>query len=131
MRSKYIPPHVQQDGTFCVVTKFVTTQDAASLQHQVTDWCKQWLIEHEDWQRPVDEESADIDKDPWDYSDIFFGTPYVIKAEGNKLWLRLDARVYSYWWRDWYAGMMGNLVRAFPELRREKRLTFSCDDTTD
>jgi hypothetical protein len=131
MDSKYIPQFVQQDGSFCVVVKFTTTQATADLQNKIANWCNQWIKEHKHWQRPTKESPSNADDDPWDYLEIFTGPPYVIKAEDSELWLRFDGRVYSYWWRDWFAPMMGHLVREFPELQPEDRLSFSCEGATD
>lgn len=120
----------RENGSFCVITKFTTSEDTDDLKDKVVDWCNRWIAEHKDWQRPTDESGVDINKDSWDYSEIFIGPPYVIKAEDNQLWLRLDVRIHSYWWRDWFASMMGGLVRAFPELHVSDRIFFSCDGST-
>jgi hypothetical protein len=127
MPSKFLPSYVRADGTFCVVAKFKTSEDASSLREPVTEYCEQWVVENRHWKRTDSE--INIEKNgPWDYFAIFFGAPYVIKAEDHQLWLRLDARLYSYWWRDWFASMMGNLVRAFPVLQPEEKLFFDCDE---
>ncbi|MEO8607154.1 MAG: hypothetical protein ABI690_04700 [Chloroflexota bacterium] len=127
MSARYIPSMVRADGTFCVIAKFKTAEEAAALHDPVTDWCKQWVANHQHWQRTAEE--INIDKNgPWDYFAIFHGPPYVIKAEDRELWVRLDARVYSYWWRDWFAPMMVGLKSAFPTLKADGKLSFDCDE---
>jgi hypothetical protein len=128
MRPKFIPSFVREDGTFCVIIKFTITQDAANLREQITEWCKQWIAEHQHWQRPVSESEIGADKGPWNYFEIFSGPPYVIKAVEHQLWLRFDGKVYSYWWKDWFAPMMGGLQRAIPELQMKDRFSYNCDD---
>ncbi len=125
MPPKFIPSYVKSDGTFYVVTKFKTAQDAANLRDQVTAWCVQWIEDRKHWQ--LDE--GNIDKGPVDYLGIFTGPPNVVRAEDNQFWLRFDARVYSYWWRDWFVMMLSGLRSAFPELQPdEDRLSFNSDE---
>ncbi len=128
MLSQFVPGYVRADGTFCMVVKFETTQNAANLRDQLTEWCNQWVAENKQWHRvwmsgdpPVVSEEQHLD-----YFEIFASPPYVAKAENNQLWLRLDG-VYSYWWRDWGARIVISLIRAFPELG-EYKLLFSCDE---
>lgn len=125
MPPKFIPGYVKPDGTLYVVTKFKTAQDAANLRDPVTAFCVQWVEERKDWQLGKD---MRIDQGPGDYLGIFIGPPNVVKVEGNELWLRFDARVYSYWWRDWFVMMLSGLRGAFPELEREPGISTNCDE---
>jgi hypothetical protein len=121
MGAKYIPPFVQEDGTFWVVVTFTTAQNAEGLHDPVTQWCEEWITNNLHWEPVTPEEVWKADKGPWNYFEIFTGAPYVVKAEDHDLWLRFDARLYSYWWRDWFVFLVSHLRQAFPELQPQGR----------
>jgi hypothetical protein len=130
MRPKFIPSYVREDGTFCVVTKFKITSDAANLRHPVTEWCNQWVAANEKMKPLMFDNTGEEDESQyWHYYfAIFKSPPYVIKAEADQLWLRLDG-TYSYWWRDWFVQLMGDLTSAFPELKQENsEVSNNCDE---
>ena len=119
-------PKTREDGTFCVVAKFTTTQNAANLRDQVTEWCKQWIAENNDVSGEPVVVTKDSIKEPRDYFRAFTSLPYVIKAEDNQLWLRFDGVSGSYWWKDWLVRITVSLTNAFPELEREGNFE-NCD----
>ncbi len=111
-------PKADKNGIFCWIVKFETSQDAADLSEPVTELCQQWIADNNNTSgEPVilGEEEIDI-VDPYDYFRAFTKYPYVVKAEGNSLWLRFDGIYGSYWWRDWLVRVLGALRKAFPEL---------------
>ncbi|MEP7288033.1 MAG: hypothetical protein ABI947_19950 [Chloroflexota bacterium] len=123
-----IPAYVREDGTFCVVVEFETIQDATNLRDQVTQWCNEWIEENKTVHRvgiSDDLSVDDVERLP-DYFEIFTSPPYIIKAEDDQLWLRLDG-MYSYWWRDWLARIGVSLTRALPELRLHK-ISINCGE---
>lgn len=101
-------PKTRIDGTFCVVAKFIIPYEAKELRVQIDNWCKQWVAEHKEWHF--------FDK-TLNYFDDFKSPPYVSKTEDNELWLRFDGTSGTYWWRDWFARLLSDLGRTFPELR--------------
>jgi hypothetical protein len=122
----YVPSYVRENGTFCVIVKFEVTQNAAKLGDQVTEWSKQWVAENQKWPRiEMSDDPLFPEERPTDYFEVFTGLPFVLKAENNQLWLRLDG-LYSYWWRDWAARFVVDLIHVFPEMGKYK-LSFTCD----
>jgi hypothetical protein len=125
MKRKFPPS--REDGSFCVIVKFETAQEATTLQSQINEWCTQWVAENNDLS-PENVVLGDIVVQPFNYFYAYAKPPYVIKAEGRQLWLRFDGMPGSYWWRDWLARSMGNLTRTFPELQPENKLSYDCDE---
>jgi len=126
--SSYGPRYVRDNGTFCVFIKFETRHNAVKLEKPIADWSKEWVAQNKHWHRvwmtgdpPIVSEEQDLE-----YFEIFTNPPYVIKADDTQLWLRLDG-VYSYWWRDWGARIVVDLIRAFPALGKYE-LSFNCDE---
>lgn len=122
----FVSEYKRESETFCVIIKFETLQSAVKLADQVTEWARQWVIENKEWNREDTSVVSElIEKQPMDYFEIFTAIPYIIKAENNQLWLRLDG-IYSYWWRDWGARIVVGLTHALPELGQYS-LSFNCD----
>jgi len=113
-------------GVFCMVVKFETTENAATIQDQVIEWCIRWIIENNvTTDKPVilDEDVLD----PYDYFHAFTRFPYVIKAQDNNLWLRFDVIPGSYWWKDWIVRVTVELRKNFNELNKFKASN-KCDE---
>jgi hypothetical protein len=121
------PNYVREDGTFCIIVKFKTTANAANVRDKAAEWCKEWVAENKSWNpaSPSDDSSI-VDKGAWSYYAIFSGPPDIVRADNDQLWLRFRG-VYSYWWRDWAARIVGGLMHALPELR-DQYLSFDCDE---
>jgi len=112
-------PRAGENGLFCWTVRFATTQNAASLSHEIEQWCEQWISENNDTSNKpiISPENPDETLDPYNYFLAFVKAPYVVKADNNQLWLRFDG-IYegSYWWRDWSIRIVTFLKVVFPEL---------------
>jgi hypothetical protein len=130
MRPQFIPSFVREDGTFCVVTKYKHVANAASLRQPITEWCHQWVAANEKM-KPLmlDTTTEEDESEYWHYYfAIFKSPPYVVKAEGDQLWIRLDG-TYSYWWRDWFVSIVVALTRDFLALKEENsEISYDCDE---
>jgi hypothetical protein len=128
MKRKF--PPTREDGSFCVIAKFETHQDAEDLRDEITKWCKAWVTE----QNVESYKHARIDEDgkewqPFDYFYAYSSPPSVYRAEGTQLWLRFEGMPNSYWWRDWLARMGVSLTQAFPVLlAKERAISYDCNE---